>query len=222
MKKNIPAFVVMCFFITAAQADKTATCTPWQPGMVILNDQSILKGNISYDYRHDLVMHRAHGKTKTFTTRQVHSFCYFDQDTRIMHQYLALSNAYGHHAYGRYDQKKAFFEIVLEGDISYLRKHNPYRSIDSNRPQRLAVTAHASMSSHVVGYNYFVYYNKHLFKATAFNKKVLPLLRAKNEHVTAYIKKEKLRTYDVGDQIVLIEHLNKQARSTPATAYQSE
>ncbi len=217
MKKNIFALIALCFFITAAQAGKPATCTPWQPGMIILNDQSILKGDISYDYGHDLVMHRADGKTKTFTTRQVHSFSHFDQDTQLLHQYVSLP-----YAPRRHKQAKAFFETVLQGDISYLRKHNRYRSFDANRPQRLAITAHARMSPHIVCYDYFVYYKQQLFKAKAFNKKVLPLLLAQDQHIKTYIKKQKLRTYDIGDQIVLIEHLNKQAKSTPATAYQSE
>lgn len=76
-----------------------STQTSWSSGIIITNDYQLLKGEIRYDYAHDLVMFREteEATLQTLTARQVSSFRYYDPEENVMHYYKTYAyqpNAY--------------------------------------------------------------------------------------------------------------------------------
>lgn len=215
MKIIFSLAVFLCYVSITVQASGPITHTDWHSGIIILNDQSIISGDISYDYKYDLIMYRNEGKTQTFTSRQISSFSYYDAQKNILHKFITLV-----YTSRPYFEQRAFFEVILNGDISYLRKHNRFPTYDATEKQLLHLTTNRGKNPHVVCYDYFVYINQNLIKASQFNKKVLPLMLKKDQSLNNYIKKENLRTYDTGDQITLIRYFNAQEEDLKTTVLQ--
>ncbi len=180
----------------------------WYPGMVILNDASILKGEISYNYVHDLVMYKSEQQIQTFPAHQVHSFSYWDDKEDIMHQYKVLD-----YAPDQYFQRKVVFEVLLQGDVVYLRKHNRYPEVNPASTRHFALQKSANVSPHVVCYDYFVSWQGKIIKARHFSKKVLPEMIERDQKISEYIKKERLQLFNIGDQIILSEYFNNRAKN---------
>nr|WKN39793.1 hypothetical protein K4G66_13945 [Tunicatimonas sp. TK19036] len=191
-----------------------STQTPWSSGIIITHDHQLLKGEIRYDYAHDLVMFREteEAALQTLTTHQVSSFRYYDPEENVMHYFKTY--AYQPTAYVTIP---SFFEIVVEGEVAYLRKHNPYPYYAPTESRRFAVKERDQVSPHILCYDYYVYLNNEIIRASRFNKEVLPLLEDQNIAIRHHIKENKLRTYDIRDQIQLIQYTNEQLGSHPHT-----
>lgn len=162
-------------------------------------------------------MCREQGKTQTFTAWQVSSFSYYNAPENMQHQFVTL-----YYTPKPFFEQKAFFEVVLDGNISYLRKHNRFPTYDATEKQLSHVKTNRGKHPHVVCYDYFVYYDNNLVKASQFNKKVLPLMLEREQSPRYFIKKEKLQTHNKGDQITLIQYFNVQQEDLKPTALQTE
>ena len=179
----------------------TAPTTPrltnddWKNGVVVLEDERVLNGKVYYDYLHDLVLLRPANKQSmmTFTARQVQSFRYYDPQENIIHDFLALD----HHPRLPYPVR-SFYEVVTTGEVLYLRRHN-----------RCPVAPPRDVSPHKVAFTYFAYYQGQLVRARQFERNLLPMLLEKDPTLSRYAKEHRLRPYDVGDQILLVDYFNQ-------------
>ena len=214
MKMRLLFFVAFLTFYMSAYAQFSNKTTEWYPGIVILNDEEIVKGNISYDYSHDIVMCKEGEIIQTFTPHQVHSFKYFDEEANIFHEYITLSNEIN----PRY-QQKAFYEVLLEGDINYVRKRNRFPAY--NAKEGYLANRNNRLNEHKVCYEYFVQYEDELIKSRRFKQEVLPIMKSKEQSLQAFMKKNQLKPYDIGDQIELVEYYNNASNLSKPTASQS-
>lgn len=99
--------------------------------------------------------------------------------------------------------------------MTYLRKHNPYPYYAPASNRRFALKAQDQVSPHILCYNYYVYLNDEIIRASHFKKEVLPQLVDQDIAVRHHIKENKLKTYDIRDQILLIQYINEQLMSQP-------
>lgn len=204
----LPALLTVSSSVFAQLSNRT---TDWYPGIVILNDKEIVKGEISYDYSHDIVMCKEGEVIQTFTPHQVHSFKYFDEEHNIFHEYLTLSNEIN----PKY-QQKAFYEVVLEGDVNFVRKRNRYPAY--NAKEGYLSTRNARLNEHKVCYEYFIEYNDELIKSRRFKQEVLPLLKRNDQSLRVYMKENHLKPHNIGDQIELVEYYNHISSLSKPTA----
>ena len=119
----------------------------------------------------------------------------------IIHDYLEYTEEYKK----KYGQKciflmqvRSFYEIVIEGPVSYLRQ-----------PNRCSAQPPHGSSLHTVAYHYFAYYQGKMVRAHAFDKKMLPALMKQNAALIDYIRSHRLQPYHVGDQIRLVDYFNQ-------------
>lgn len=213
MKSFLLFFTAYLTFFSSAHAQLSNRATDWHPGLVILNNHEIVKGDISYDYAYDLVMCKEGDKIQTFTTHQASSFKYFDAESNLFHEYVALSNKITPEY-----QQKSFYEVVLEGDINYVRKRNRFPAYHPK--DGYLATRNAQMNEHKVCYEYFVQYKDELIKSRRFKQEVLPIMKSKEYSIDAYMRANNLRTYNIGDQIELVEYYNSATDINKRTANQ--
>lgn len=183
--------------------------TQWYPGVIILDSDEIVKGDLSYDHASDLIMCRSNDKIKTFGPHQAVSFQYYDEKTNVLHKYEVFSIRQN-----SYYSRKSFFEVVVDGDINYIRKRNRYPVY---QPREGYLTKRG-MNSHEVAFDYFVEVDGELIKSRKFNKEVLPQLLLNEQSLESFMKEKRLRTYDIADQIVLLNYYNRKAEKTKTTA----
>jgi hypothetical protein len=193
------AFTLTLFVFAHAQISNRST--DWYPGVIILDNNEVMKGDISYDYSHDIVMCKNDDIIKTFTPHQVTAFKYFEKEENLFHHYVTLINEIN----PKY-QQKAFYEVVLEGDINYVRKRNKYPAY--NAKEGYLANRNPHLNQHKVCYEYFVQYEDELIKARRFKREVLPIMQNKERSLQTYMKEHQLRPYDIGDQIELVEYYN--------------
>lgn len=201
-------------FSSSLHAQLSNRNTEWYSGIVILNNNDIVKGDLSYNFSHDLVMCREGETIKTFTPHQVNSFKYFNEETEVFHEFITLSNDI-HPKF----QQKAFYEVVLEGDINYVRKRNRFPAY--NAKEGYLSTPNARLNEHKVCYEYFVQYDNALIKSRRFKQEVLPMMKSKEQSIQAFMKEKQLKPYNIGDQIELVEYYNSTANLSKPTASHS-
>ncbi len=201
MKRYLLFFATILTFPLTAYPQISNSSTDWNSGIVILNNKEIVKGAISYDYARDIVMCKENETIRTFSPHQVSSFKYFDEAESLFHDFVTL----GVEVHPSY-QHIAFYELVLEGDINYVRKRNRFPAIQAK--EGYLALQNSQLNEHKVCYEYFVHYNDQLIKARRFKKEVLPLMKSKEKSIQAFMKANHLRPYDIGDQIELVEYYN--------------
>ncbi|MEM9832361.1 MAG: hypothetical protein AAF944_17145 [Bacteroidota bacterium] len=185
----------------------SAPQTAWSFGVIVIDDDQILQGEIRYNYAHDLVMYRknADATLQIFSTNRIHSFRYYDDEqdrVRYFRKYTFREN--------EYITRPGFFEVVLSGNVSYLRKHNGTAYFDATDSRRFAVKRSGRVSPEVICYNYYVQLNGEIIQAKLFKRKVLPWLLKQNIAVKDHMKKHGLRSSYVDDQIRLLRYANQQ------------
>lgn len=198
---GIVLFLIGFFgFLTAIQAAPHRMPVDWKEGVIILNNEEVLNGEVYYDHWYDLVLLRddPNQPVQTFTARQVQSFRYYDPQDNIIHDFLVLA----HHPASSYPVPN-FYEVVTTGTVLYLRQHN-----------RCPLSPPRDVNPHKVAYHYFAYHHGQLVRAQRFTRDLLPTLVQEDPALADYAKVHHLRTYDVGDQILLVEHFNRRT-ATP-------
>lgn len=179
----------------AASTDPMATAD-WKQGIVVLDTKEVLSGEVHYDSRHDLVLLRSDTdrRVSVYTVHQVQSFRYYDPQENIIHRFLAVDDSRTSYSV------RNFYEVVSEGDVLYLRRRN-----------RCALDPPPGSSVHTVAYNYFAYYRGLLVRSQQFERVLLPVLAEAHPSLLPHIKEHRLKPYQVGDQIVLINYFNSRS-----------
>ncbi|WKN45522.1 hypothetical protein [Tunicatimonas pelagia] len=207
MKKLLLTAIVALGAVGLACA---APQTAWSAGVIITADEEVLQGEIRYNYAHDIVMYRAttDDNLQTFSTSHLTSFRYYDKKQERVRYFRRYT-----HQESDYITRPAFFEVVLLGNISYLRKHNGAAYFDPTDSRRFAVKRSERLSPEVMCYDYYVQLNGKIIRARQFKRKVLPWLVNQNIAVKDHMKEHGLRSGYVGDQIRLIRYANARLQS---------
>ncbi len=205
------SFFIIVVFLVLFYSDSEAVTMEWYAGEVVLCNNQILQGDLNYDYRNEIIQCRQDGKIKAYSTHGVNSFSYLNTDTHTIHRFVAISEK----NFENY-RRKAFYEIVLEGDVYLLRKRNK-----ALEPLRKGVSSDLlSLRTQILCFDYFVYQQGKITSLNKFKKKVLPILYDNtkfDKKISAYIEKRNLKLYYLVDQIFLIGYYN-QLKFTEETA----
>lgn len=171
----------------------------WSPGVIVLEDSQVLEGDLNYDHKNGVIQCRNAGKIKAFSSHGVTSFYFINRATNILHRYVAVEQNTGENY-----RRKEFFEIVLEGELTILRKRN--KSTDPVRRGHTMSTY--NLMHHILCYDYYVYHQGEMVKVNKFKKDVVPMMKDKKREITTYADKKNLKLYYLMDQISLISYYN--------------
>lgn len=209
MKSISPFTLALFLFCSLATAQPYQQLDDWYPGIVILRTDEVIRADISFDPASNLVMCQKDGKLYTYGPHQAVSFQYYNEQDGVLHKFEVFSEQVN-----SYYSRDAFFEIVVDGDVPYLRKRNRFPVYQP----RDGYLAERTITPHAKAYDYFVELDGSLSKAKRFKKEVLPHLLQAEASLAGFIKDKRLKVYDIGDQIVLLNYYNRKAETVKATA----
>ena len=209
MKNKYFFSILFTLIVTISLAQINDKRIEWNPGIIILENDQIVKGDLAYDYSSDLIMCRNDDKIQTFGPHQAVSFRFYEEDKNLIRKFKVYEMPQN-----SFYTQEAFFEIVVDGEVDYIRKRNRYALYQP----RDGYLAHRKPNMHEVAYDYFVQVNGKLIKARRFKKEVLPQLILTDQSVEHYMREQQLTTYDIGDQIVLLNYYNGKTSKSKPTA----
>jgi hypothetical protein len=178
----------------------------WYPGQVTLADQNVVVGEINYDLKYNAIQVRRHGVVRTYTAEKIAHFTLFDQAKHRERHYVAID-----HQLTEGYQRKTFFEVLTEGDLTILRKSKYIRRPRVTEDQR---APHIYLNA-VCRHAYYAYNQGEFFEIDDFTEQVLPLMTDYEDLVQDYIRQCKLKLRKISEQMRVV-HLYNQLRSQQA------
>lgn len=204
--------LVALFFISGIAHTGQAAAPPylsqgfWCPGQVTLTDQRVVAGEINYDLKYNAIQVRHNDVVRTYTAEKIAHFEFFDQVKHRERHYVAIDQQLDE-GY----QRKTFFEVLTEGDLTILRKSKYVRKPRVTEDPR---APHIYLNA-VCRHDYYVYNQGEFFEINDFKEQVLPLMSGYEELVQQYIKRCKLKLRKINEQMRVV-HLYNQLCSQQA------
>ena len=172
----------------------------WCPGSVTLENQQIVTGDVSYDLKFNAVQVRHQGVVRTYTAEKVAHFDLFDQVKHRDRHYVAIN----HRVEDGY-QRKTFFEVLTDGDVTILRKTKYVRKPRVTEDFR---APHIYLNA-VCKHTYYAFGEGEFFEIEDFREQVLPLMSQHEDTVNDYIKQCKLKLRKVHEQMRVVHLYNQ-------------
>ncbi|GAB3950691.1 hypothetical protein GCM10028805_29250 [Spirosoma harenae] len=89
MRKNILLFLSLLWLTLHAWS---ASATTWNPGKVLLRNGTELQGEVSFNWKAQIVQYRKENQIKAYSTDQVSNFVYFDNQQNNLHKFVAIEH----------------------------------------------------------------------------------------------------------------------------------
>ncbi|WP_020531687.1 hypothetical protein [Flexithrix dorotheae] len=195
MKKATLIFSILLFFITISMAkDKLR----WNKGVVVLNNNEMIEGNLSYDHERELIMVKLEGTTRAYSSHVVTYFQFFDEILRVSRTYLSISG-------NQQNKRKSnqFFELVLDGSLPIFRKEKKHINfklvLNHDNPY---------FSKYNACFDYFTYYNGEYIELSEFKDYLYPKLNKQNKELISFVDQHNLNLKLTGHLVLLIDYYN--------------
>ena len=204
--------LVVLFFISSIAHAGQGAAPPypnqgfWCPGQVTLVNQRVVAGEINYDLKYNAIQVRHDGVVRTYTAEKIAHFTLFDLVKHRERRYVAID-----HQLDEGYQRKTFFEVLTEGDLTILRKSKYVRKPRVTEDKR---APHIYLNA-VCRHDYYAYNQGDFFEIDDFKEQVLPLMNSYEDLVQDYIKRCKLKLRKINEQMRVV-HLYNQLCSQQA------
>jgi len=199
MKIVMLTLAIFYFYDLELKAQRTNFESGWHPGVIILSNNSILKGDLNYVQKNEWLKLRMDDSTATFHARQVKYFQFYEAEKGYNRAFKPLPTG---------DKNLtpdwAFFEIVLEGRFPFFRKPILVEKIISQSEQASSEFKQGDF----VEYIYFLKVDDKLIEIKNFGDDALPHLKKHISDINAFIKDNKLNINLTAGQIQIIDYYN--------------
>lgn len=181
----------------------------WHNGALVLNSHDVVRGKVKYNHIYDAVLLEAEGKVSTYAASQVIYFYYIHHSSGVVYQYTTLPY------FSRIDstyQRNYFFEILLQGEVLYLRKANKKAPLIENKNrQKVLPKLNVDKSC----YDYYMLYNEKVVCINNFTEDALPLL-AQNfpKSIHEFIRSKNIEDFTPHDKLVILHYYNSMRAAT--------
>lgn len=172
----------------------------WCPGQVTLANQRVIEGEINYDLKYNAIQVRENGTVRTYTAEKIDHFKIFDQIKHRERSYVAID-----HQLAEGYQRKTFFEVLTEGDVTILRKSKYVRKPRITEDQR---APHIYLNA-VCRHDYYAYNQGEFFEIDDFKNQILPLMSGHQDLIGDYIKRCKLKLRKINEQMRVVHLYNQ-------------
>lgn len=168
----------------------------WYDGVVVLNDQQILTGQVAIHNRQNLILFKVGEKVTVYPAHKIQNVFYYDQNADINRKFVSIAN------HNRGFAEYQLFEIVLRGPVTVLRKGKLHLNAEDHED-----------------FNYFTLYRDEVLPIKQFRKKIYPHLSDCDPFkFSAYEAKERLNPNSTKDAISLIKFYNQLIRNSNSLA----
>lgn len=187
----------MLFFFTTKAHDNYGL---WCNGRLTLEDGEVIEGEINYDLKFEVVQIRDNGITRAFTAQSVLQFTLFDPIKFRQRDFIAIE----HQLTSGYE-RKAFFEVLANGQITVLRKSKYIRRPRITEDYR---APHIYMNA-VCKHSYFAVKSKELVEIKNFEEQVLPWMARFEQEINHYIEESRLKLKEAHEQVRVVNLYNQ-------------
>lgn len=186
----------------------------WHPGELTLNDRTLLKGSLKYNFELETVQIQVGETTQTFDASQVLSFVFFDQVYKGRREIYSLPYA----TQSGYQRPK-FFEVIVEGKMTFLVREYLVTQDSRNNPsmrsmRQLGTYGNLPMTASFqtyLAYNmYFVKEDGVIRESRAKKKDVIDQFDNSQALLKKYAKQEKLKLDRLEDIAKLVRYYNNE------------
>lgn len=197
MKGVLTILVLLVFsFTTKAHQNYGLWCN----GQVTLENGEVIEGEINYDLKFEVIQIRDNGIVRAFTAEGVSYFTMFDPIHYQQRDYVSLEHQldFGY-------KRKAFFEIVAEGQITILRNSKYIRRPRITEDYR---APHIYLNA-VCRHSYFALRGEEWVEIRDFEAQVLPWMNDFDQEIDHYIETTKLKLKYVQAQMRVVNLYNQ-------------
>ena len=187
--------IFFCLLLVNSQYTE-AQSLKWYNGSVVLTSGDVISGKMVVEPSLDVLLVEQNNVRAVYSAHKIKSFYYYDEFSDINRRFISLqdkSTLYNHHQ---------FFEIVVQGEVSVLRKQK----------------TRFLHPSDALDFTYYVTYRNDLMLLKKFGRKVYPQLKTSMERLEDFVWSNRLRAYDSSNSIRIIEYYNRQLRAEMITA----
>lgn len=173
----------------------------WCSGHAVLENGEVLTGEVSFDLKFQVVRVRKNGMTQAYSAENLAYFELYDHIKKIHRKYVSVDSPV-HPGYSR----KAFFEVVSHGEISYLRRSEYVRRPRATEDMRAPHVYLNTVCRHI----YYVHEEEDgLTRVVNFEQEVLPLMGRFSKQVDEYIDRCNLSLRKIHEQVRVVNLYNQ-------------
>jgi hypothetical protein len=189
--------IFICFLLFNFQS-LTAQSLKWFEGSLVLSNCTVLVGKIALEPQYDLILFEEGTSRTVYPAFRLKSFYFYDSEADVNRRYISIQQ--------KNNVRTAYqlYEVVVTGQVEVLRRQK--------ESSLLAATTE-------LNYNYYIKYNESITPLKKFGRKIFPkLLAATDERLNKYVADRRLKTYDMGNAIQIIEYHNRLVKSAESLA----
>ena len=187
------------YFPLATQGQRNHYESGWHPGVLILADNSVVKGEVNYIQKKENVMVTTKNNKTAYHARDIKYFQFYDKKQEYNRAFTSLTRKSGNAS-----SEIQIFEIVLEGALPYYRK--------PVLVEKVVVKRNKAGSSHVlddfVEYVYFLKVEDRLIEVKNFSTDALPHVKKHIRKISEFIEENDLNITLASDQIQIVDKYN--------------
>ncbi|QJW88257.1 hypothetical protein HNV11_02125 [Spirosoma taeanense] len=204
--------VLFCVVSTWAGRPKTS----WQTGRLSFWDNTILEGELSYNWSAETVLLRqTDGRVRAYSASQIRQFGWFDYEQAKQRTFVSLANPTGPE---RFNQ--TFFEIYMDGSLKVVRRLKRTRGIAKWILTNPAYyTDEKTLTQNPDQFNYYVYEAGNFLNVDRFYSDIYqPLLTLYDQELQTYVRNHNINARTLLGRLVLIDHFNFLSQQEARTA----
>ncbi|MGK7397349.1 MAG: hypothetical protein ACNS62_22420 [Candidatus Cyclobacteriaceae bacterium M3_2C_046] len=171
----------------------------WFSGKIQLSNQEIISGELSIDYYRNLIMCKNEYKIKTFPAFQVDQFSFFDQKINQVRQFRSVTLS---------SYEEVFFEIVLAGEISLLRREKSMNFPTMDFYSFFTPTKHEPSRGYKSYFEYFFLVDHKIIKIKNFKRQIDRFTRNRKIEIDQFMNRENMDLKNYHEKIKLIKYYN--------------
>ena len=196
-------YIGLLIFIIVSQTALASNLSQqgvWCTGKITLDNDVVLEGKISYDLKFEAIKVKTDDLVRTYTAETIADFEIFDPIKYQHRKYVAvdLPMKEGY-------QRKTFFEVLSEGEITILRKSKYVRRPRVTEDFR---APHIYLNA-VCRHTYYVYQSGEFVEIEDFVSQIMPLMNSHQVKVASYVKQCKLRLKEIHEQMRVVYLYNQ-------------
>lgn len=173
----------------------------WCSGSAVLENGEALTGEISFDLKFQVVRVKRNGIMQAYSAEKMAYFEIYDHIKKINRKYVSVDTP----LYGGYS-RKAFFEVISHGELSYLRRSEYVRRPRATEDMRAPHIYLNTVCRHV----YYVHDEEEgLAKVGNFKEEVVPMMERYQKQVDEYIDRCQISLRKLHEQVRVVNLYNQ-------------
>lgn len=212
------ATLIVLFFVFSVQARDPEPV--WRSGNLVLWNNTILEGDVSYNWAAELVSFRQpDGRIHTFSANQVSQFGWFDYTQSKQRNFVSLVKPAD-----KERNSQVFFEVCMDGSLAVVRRfRRPHGLLKRVFSHPAHSTDRPTLAQNTELFDYYVYDAGRLLELERFYTDIyLPLMTAYDEQLHHFVAKHNINDRFLLGRLVVISHYNWLVQQDSKTASAKE